>query len=265
MNIIQLKRIFFKYEEMTNESFFQIKNLNFNINSSDFITIMGPNGSGKSTLLKLIANLVEPNSGEILLESKHYKSIKRNEFAKKISFVPQISKIFFPYSVYEIIMMGRAPHLNFYGIEDESDHSKVMETMELLKIDHLRNKGINEVSGGEAQRALIARALVQEPKIMLLDEPNAHLDIKHQVSIFNILRKLNLDFSLTVILISHDLNLANFFSNRIVLMKNGEIKFDSIPKESLTEDNIRSIFGIQSSIMYEQNSEKNYIKIIPKL
>ena len=263
--IIQLKNISFSYEENQSETSFAIKDLNVNINTSDFITIMGPNGSGKSTLLKLIANLLIPDKGEIFLESKLYSLYKRKEFAKKISFVPQISKILFPYSVYEIVMMGRTPHFSFYGIENESDHLKVMETLEMLKIDHLRNKGINEVSGGEAQRALIARALVQEPKIMLLDEPNAHLDIKHQVGIFNILRELNLDFNLTVILISHDLNLANFFSKRIVLMQKGEIRFDSIPNEALTEDNIRSIFGIKSSIINKQNSEENYIKIIPKL
>ena len=186
MNIIQLKNISFKYGEKLNENLFGINNLSFTINSSDFITIMGPNGSGKSTLLKLIANLLTPNRGEIFLESKSYNLYSRNEFAKKISFVPQISKILFPYSVYEIVMMGRTPHLNFYGLENDYDHSKVMETLELLQIADLRNKGINEVSGGEAQRALIARALVQEPKIMLLDEPNAHLDIKHQVNIFNI-------------------------------------------------------------------------------
>jgi len=263
--VIQLKNISFAYKKDESENRFGIKDLNLDISASDFITIMGPNGSGKSTLLKLIANLLIPNKGEIFLESKPYSLYKRNEFAKKISFVPQISKILFPYSVYEIVMMGRTPHFSFYGLENESDHFKVMETLEILKIDHLRNKGINEVSGGEAQRALIARALVQEPKIMLLDEPNAHLDIKHQVSIFNILRKLNLDFNLTVILISHDLNLANFFSKRIVLMQNGEIKFDSIPNEALTEDNIRLIFGIKSSIINKQNSEENYIKIIPKL
>jgi iron complex transport system ATP-binding protein len=265
MKIITLKNISYRYEETSSESSFKINDLNFVVNTSDFITIMGPNGSGKSTLLKLIANLITPDSGEIYLDSKNYNSLSRIEFAKKISFVPQISKIFFSYSVYEIVMMGRTPHLNFYGIENKNDHQKVMEVLQLLEIDHLKNKGINEVSGGEAQRALIARAFVQEPRIMLLDEPNAHLDIKHQVSIFNILLKLNLEFKLTVILISHDLNLANFFSKRIILMKSGEIKFDSIPEKVLTEENIRSIFGIQSSIILQEKKEDSYIKIIPKL
>ncbi|MCB9247516.1 MAG: ABC transporter ATP-binding protein [Ignavibacteriales bacterium] len=240
--------------------------MHFKIEESDFISIMGPNGSGKSTLLKIIANLLKPFSGNVLLDDVDYSLIPRNVFARKVSFVPlSSSKVFFPYSVYEIVMMGRTPHLNYFGIENEIDHNKVIEVLELLEIDHLKNKGINEVSGGEAQRALIARALVQEPKIMLLDEPNAHLDIKHQVSIFNILLKLNKEFGLTVVLISHDLNLANFFSNRVVLMNNGKIEFDSAPKEVLTEDNIKLIFNVNSKVMKSINSPETFINISPKL
>ncbi len=265
MNIINLKNIAFRYDVSQKPKSFSISDLNLEIDSSDFISIMGPNGSGKSTLLKLIANLIEPDSGEITLEENKYSSIERKIFAQRISFVPQISNIIFPYSVYEIVMMGRTPRLNFYGFENAKDHKRVAEVLKLLEIDHLKNKGINEVSGGEAQRALIARALVQDPRIMLLDEPNTHLDIKHQLNIFNLLKKLNTEFGLTVILISHDINLSAYFSNRIILMKNGSIHFDSKPEDVLTEKNIKLIFNVESKI-YNGNSKENiFVKINPSV
>ncbi|MBK7106221.1 MAG: ABC transporter ATP-binding protein [Ignavibacteriae bacterium] len=264
MNFLELLNIDFRYETNSLQSSFLISDLNLVVNAGEFITVMGPNGSGKSTLLKLIANLIEPNNGKIFLEGKNYNSYKRKEFAKIVSFVPQINKMFFQYSIYEIVMMGRTPFQNIFGIENDTDKEKIANVLQILEIDHLKHKGINEVSGGEAQRALIARALVQEPKIILLDEPNAHLDIKHQVAIFNILQKLNDEFNLTIMLISHELNLASFFSKRVLLMNNGKIEFDSSPKQVLTEKNIKSIFKINSKVSVNEKDEI-FIKIIPKL
>ncbi|MBK8945942.1 MAG: ABC transporter ATP-binding protein [Ignavibacteriae bacterium] len=264
MNFLELLNIDFKYEKNSPYTFFSISELNLKVNAGEFITVLGPNGSGKSTLLKLIANLLIPNNGQIFLDNKNYNKYERKEFAKIVSFVPQINKMFFQFSVYEIVMMGRTPYQNIFGIENEIDKEKVNNVLELLEIDHIKNKGINEVSGGEAQRALIARALIQDPKIILLDEPNAHLDIKHQVAIFNILKKLNDEFKLTVMLISHELNLASHFSKRILLMNKGKIEFDAKPNEVLTEQNIKSIFKINSSISINEK-EEIFIKIIPKL
>jgi iron complex transport system ATP-binding protein len=264
MNFLELLNIDFRYETNSHQSSFLISDLNLVVNAGEFITVMGPNGSGKSTLLKLVANLLEPNNGKILLEGKNYHSYKRKDFAKIVSFVPQINKMFFQYSIYEIVMMGRTPYQNILGIGNDADKEKIANVLQLLEIDHLKNKGINEVSGGEAQSALIARALIQEPKIILLDEPNAHLDIKHQVTIFNILQKLNDEFNLTIMLISHELNLASYFSKRVLLMNKGKIEFDSSPKNVLTEENIKSIFKINSTVFNDEKDEI-FIKIIPKL
>ncbi|MBK7981788.1 MAG: ABC transporter ATP-binding protein [Ignavibacteriae bacterium] len=262
MNFLELLNIDFRYEKNSLPSFFTISNLNLTINSGDFISIMGPNGSGKSTLLKLIGNLIVPHKGEVFLNQKNYKNFERKEFAKIVSFVPQVNRTFFQYSIHEIIMMGRTPYQNILGIENKNDEEKVNEVMSLLEIDNLKHKGINEVSSGEAQRAFIARAIVQEPKIILLDEPNAHLDIKHQLAIFKILHKLNTEDNLTVILISHELNLASFFSKRIILMNKGKIEFDSVPKDVLTEQNIKSVFNINTSVNLN-NNEELFIKILP--
>lgn len=265
MSILRTNNIFFRYTTKSKNNNFSLNNIDLKIFKGEFVCILGPNGSGKSTLIKLFANVLYPTRGEIYLEDKLYRTIKIKNFAKKVSFVPQIEKIIFPYSVYEIVMMGRYPYFNFLGIENDLDNQKVISILELLEIEHLMHKGINEISGGEAQRALIARALVQEPEILLLDEPNAHLDIKHQLAIFSILNSLNKKNNLTVIAISHDLNLAMQFGSRALLMNNGNIMYDSIPQNVLTSENIKEIFKVNSFFVPNLKEDKpliafNYLK-----
>jgi iron complex transport system ATP-binding protein len=262
MEIISLKNINFGYGVKKSNSDFYLKNLDLAIKKGEFISILGPNGSGKSTLLKIIANILKPQSGSRFLYDNDYSEISRKKFAQKVAFVPQNTGTNFPFSIYEIVMMGRAPYLNLLGIEGDNDYKMVNETMELLEIAHLRNKGINEVSGGEAQRALIARAIVQNPNILLLDEPNTHLDIKHQLGIFNILNSFNKENDITVIIISHDLNLSNYFSSRAILMNSGRILFDSTPKEVLSESRIEQVFGVNSKIIFDSETNKSYISLI---
>jgi iron complex transport system ATP-binding protein len=262
MEILELTNINFSYSEKDNPNDFSLSDVNLKIYKGDFISLLGPNGCGKSTLLKLIANILKPTSGITKIYGEHFSAIKRREFAKNVAFVPQNSGTNFPYSIYEIVMMGRSPYLNFLGMEEQTDRKLVLDTLDLLEISHLKNKGINEVSGGESQRALIARAIVQNPKILLLDEPNSHLDIKHQLSIYNLLRKFNKTKNLTVITISHDLNLSNHYSNRALLMDNGKILFDSIPDDILTEENILKVFGIQAEIIKCHESKNKFISLI---
>ena len=156
--------------------------------------------------------------------------------------------------------MGRTPYTNLLGYESREDLRIIDETMDLLGISHLKNKGINEISGGESQRTYIARALVQQPEIILLDEPNAHLDIKHQFGIFNLLRELNHKKELTVIAVSHDLNLAGYYSQRALLMKNGRIFLDEEIANVLTAGNIKNVFDVDSEIL--PYSESNGVKVI---
>lgn len=262
MEIVKLKNIEFCYTENNGDNNFSLNELNLTIHSGDFISVMGSNGCGKSTLLKLVANILNASSGTSELYGIDYSTIKRNEFAKKVAFVPQNSGTNFPYSIYEIVMMGRSPYLNFLGIEDKLDQRLVIDTLDLLEISHLKNKGINEVSGGEAQRALIARAIVQNPKILLLDEPNSHLDIKHQLSIYNLLLELNKTKNLTIITISHDLNFSNYFSNRAILMKSGKILFDAEPDKILNEENILKVFGVNASIIKNERNKSKFISLI---
>ncbi len=257
--MLVLKKISFNYDNATDG--FCIKDLSLSVNKGEFITILGPNGSGKSTLLGLILGDLKPKSGEILFEGKPYYEFKRKEIAKKVSFVPQRYYSVYPFSVFEIVMMGRNPYLNMWGFESNKDVEKVEQALKKVGIYHLRNKSINSVSGGEAQRAFIARALVQEPELILLDEPNAHLDLEHQISIFGLLRKLNSENGVTIVLVSHDLNLAAYYGDRTILMQNGDIFMDDNKLDVLTQENIASVFGVNAKII--RNQENINIAIYP--
>ena len=235
MNLLQVKNVAFQYGSKLDGDNFSLKNIEFEVTEGEFISILGPNGSGKSTLLKIVSGVIFPNNGYVEINGENINSIDKKKLAKKIAFVPQTFSVAFPFSVFEIVMMGRTPYLNSFGYEKERDIHIANEALKSVGIYHLRNSGINEVSGGEAQRAFIARALAQDPDILLLDEPNAHLDIEHQISIFKILEKLNRERNITILIISHDLNLAGYFGNRILLMKQGRIMMDDKPENILTE------------------------------
>jgi iron complex transport system ATP-binding protein len=260
---LTLENVQFEYsKEKNGQNHFNLMDINLSFNRGEFISLLGPNGSGKSTLLKIISGLLKPLSGRITLDDKSYSSIQVKDLAKKIAFVPQSSLTVFPFSVYEIVMMGRTPYLNYIGFETKEDKNIVEDALQLVGITHLKNHCINEVSGGEAQLAFIARAMVQKPEIILLDEPNSHLDIKHQITIFNLIKSQNIKNSLTVISVSHDLNLAGFYSDRIILIKNGRIFKDDITAQILTSENINAVFNVESVVAF--NPEINKLNIIIK-
>jgi len=260
--IIELNKIDFSYKNGVDNTF-SLHDINLAIGKGEFVSIIGPNGSGKSTLMKIISNLLYKNSGEIFYNGEEYSSISKKEFARHVAYVPQALPTLYPFSVYDIVLMGRTPYLNFMGFESGKDSKIVNESLELLGISHLRNKGINNVSGGEAQRTFIARALAQKPEVLLLDEPNAHLDIEHQVSIFNLLRKLNLDEKLTIISVSHDLNLAGFYCEKAILMNEGRIVMNDLKHNILTEYNIKKYFGVEALVNYKKEENFVNVNIIP--
>lgn len=265
MSLIELSNIEFSYRELKSNSDFSLSGINLVINDGDFLSILGPNGSGKSTLIKLITGYLEPQNGEIILDGIHLKNYKRKEIAKKIAYVPQIPTSIYPFSVYEIIAMGRFPYLGMSGFEKNEDREIINNVIELMELSHLANKGINEISGGEAQRAFIGRALVQQPKILLLDEPNAHLDIKHQISIFNLINKLNDQDGITIVTVMHDLNLTSLYSSRVVMLKNGRIFLDEKVNDALIPEKIKSVFEVDVEITTNLNDNSRSILIKPEL
>ncbi|WP_028307747.1 ABC transporter ATP-binding protein [Desulfitibacter alkalitolerans] len=225
-----------------------LKGINLEIKPGSFLSIIGPNGSGKSTLLKNISKSVLPQKGDIELDSINLLSMKPRQIAQRMAVVPQDTTIEFSFSVYETVLMGRTPFLGRFESEGPKDFALARWAMEITNIWHLKDRSVTEISGGERQRVVVARALAQEPRVILLDEPTAHLDIQHQVELLELLQSLNRTTGLTVVAVLHDLNLAAQFSEHVVLMKDGKIFAEGSPDQVLTPANIRKVYSMEVAI-----------------
>ena len=225
-----------------------LKDLTCSIDSGKILGILGPNGSGKSTLLKILARVLRPRSGTIELFGDSFSLLSQVDVARKVALVPQETLQIFPFTIAEMILMGRFPHHRGWGgwhWEDVDDWRIAHQAMEDLDVTQLGSRLVTDVSGGERQRAVIARALTQEPQILLLDEPTAFLDLHHQLDIARILRRLNRERGLTVILVSHDLNLASQYCDQLMLLHHGHIVEVGSPRDVLRPELLESVYGCQ--------------------
>ncbi|MEW6702350.1 MAG: ABC transporter ATP-binding protein [Bacteroidota bacterium] len=263
MNAVEINNLQFVYGNNKFPFSFELNVADWKIPKGEFVCLLGANGSGKSTLLKLIAGLLSFKTGSIKINENYTLSMSRKELAKKVAYVPQKNFSFFPFSVYEIVMMGRTPYLNMMGFENSLDRQIVEEALATMQVERLKQKGINEISGGEAQRVFIARALAQKAEIILLDEPNAHLDLEHQIMIFDFLKKLNSEQKITVLAVSHDLNLVGIFSKKVALMNEGSIILEGDKSEVLNEKNIAEVFKINSAVFPSQDSKSLNVLVNP--
>ena len=214
--------------------------------SGRVLGILGPNGSGKSTLLKLLARVFHPQKGTIDVLGESLSGLSQIDVAKRVALVPQETLQVFPFTIAEMVLMGRSPHHQGWGgwhWEDAQDWSVVQNAMDELDVAHLGDRLVTEVSGGERQRAVIARALVQEPQILLLDEPTAFLDLHHQLDIARIIRRLNRERGLTVILVSHDLNLASQYCDHVMLLNKGRIAAMGSPHTVIQPKVLEEVYG----------------------
>ncbi len=226
-----------------------LKNLSFQVNKGEFLGVVGPNGSGKSTLLKNLDRILKPQAGVIFIDNNDQKEMHRREIAKKIGYVPQREGNIFPTTVFETVLMGRKPHINW--TESKEDKKIVAETLERLKLGKFALRDISQLSGGERQKVYIARALVQKPKILLLDEPTANLDLKHQIEVLNLLLETKRG-GITIIVAIHDLNLALKYCDKIIILNEGKI-FAKGGKEILSKENIEIVYGIKVSMIQRGN------------
>ncbi len=221
-----------------------IRDVSLKVVSGEVLSIIGPNGSGKTTLLKAITNIVKPEKGKILFQGRNVQSIPRNELARKVAVVGQTVEPAMM-TVQDYILLGRLPYFKKYQfMETGKDRLLAQRYMALTDTDKLKDQLMSQISGGERQLASIARALVQEPTLLLLDEPTSHLDITHQAQILGLIHRLNQELGLTVLMVVHDLNLASEYSSRLVLLnkKDGRIYRTGIPEEVLTENAVRDIY-----------------------
>jgi len=209
----------------------------------EFVGVLGPNGAGKTTLLKLLSGTERPQSGAVLAGGRALRDLPARERARLLAVVPQESHVLFPFSVLEVVLMGRFPHLGILGMERSGDERRALECLAEVGMDQAAGRALNTLSSGERQRVLIARALAQEPRILLLDEPTTFLDLKHQLRIYEILSKLNRERRLSILTISHDLNLAARYCRQLWLLQDGRLLARGAPEEVLTPELIRLAYG----------------------
>ncbi len=222
-----------------------LRGVSFSVAEREIVGLIGPNGSGKSTLLRILDGLLEPAAGQVLLSGRPVSRIGREEMARTIAAVPQEQPVPFPYRVREVVMMGRSPHLGRFRFEGPRDAEIVYGAMEMTGIAELADRKMGELSGGERQRAWIARALAQEPQVMLLDECTVFLDIRHQLLFFDLLRSLHRSRGIAVLFVTHDVNLAARYAERLVMLDRGEVRAAGSVWDVLTERNIREVYGTE--------------------
>ncbi|NLG89353.1 MAG: heme ABC transporter ATP-binding protein [Clostridiaceae bacterium] len=221
--------------------------------------LLGPNGSGKTTLLKNIAAILKPQKNTVYINGTDITDMTANELAREISVVPQNTYIEFDFSVQDIVMMGRAPYIKRFSSESEEDIETAQWAMRIAGIEDLAERSIKNISGGELQRVIIARALAQRSNIILLDEPVSQLDIYHQLSIMETVRTLAYEYGMTVVTVLHDLNLAAEFCDYIYLLKDGVIAYSGKPKDVLTYEIIEEVYKIVCLVYENPASKKPHI------
>ncbi len=222
--------------------------VDFTVASGECIGLVGPNGAGKSTLLKVIGGLWGGASGDIHLCERTLTTYTSREIARIVAHVPQFTQIAFAFTVREIVMMGRSPHLGRFQIETAHDRAIADDAMQMTHISHLADRFVQTLSGGELQRVMIARALAQEPRLLLLDEPTNNLDIKHQLGLLQLVQSLAHDNGLGVVAAIHDLGMAARFCDRIVVIHQGRIIADGEPQAVLTPAVLHDVFGINGQL-----------------
>ncbi|MCL1811709.1 MAG: ABC transporter ATP-binding protein [Methanomassiliicoccaceae archaeon] len=228
-----------------------LNDIAIDISGNELVSILGPNGVGKSTLIHCINKILQPTAGTVLIESKDVKEMSIKELAKIVGYVPCASKDAFPMTVVDTVLMGRHPHSKWGSLDN--DLEQVYKTLKLMGVEELAMRPFNELSAGQHQKIMLARGIVQEPKILLLDEPTSNLDIKHQVEVTRILRDLSRKNNILVIMISHDINIASKYSDKMILMHKGEIFSVGEPREVITEENLRTVYGVNAKVVFDDD------------
>jgi len=244
--IIEGENIRFSYDGVE-----VLKGINISIGKGKIIGLLGANGAGKSTLLKILSGILNPKSGRLFYNGREIKRLDKREIAKRIAYIPQNSTFGFPFSVAEVVLMGRAPYVGRFEFERESDWEIALRAMETVGITHLKDRLVTEISEGERQIASIARALAQEPEIMILDEPATFLDVKHKTEIMKLLRRLKEERGISVIAATHDIFSALFYFDEVVMLKDGNIFAEGCGEEVLREEILTAVYGIEVRVKKE--------------
>lgn len=239
-----------------------VDNLSFAVNAGEVVGLVGPNGAGKSTVIKLLTKVLKGESGEVEVDGKDFHTVSRLELARKLAVVPQLSDLPEAFSAFEIVMMGRTPHLGFFSAETEEDIARVETAMRRTETWQFKDRSVSELSGGERQRVLFARALAQEPDYLLLDEPTNHLDLRYQIEVLRFTRR-EVSRGLGALIVLHDLNLAARICERLLVMNKGRLVAEGKPTQVLSEDLIREVYGAEVNLFVQPSN--NFPVIMPSV
>ena len=245
--MVTVKDLYFRHPRGANDI---LRGVNLSVTDGLVTTIVGPNGSGKTTLFKCMAGLWQPRQGAILFGDQDLSHLSSSRRARIMAVVPQDHEPPFPYSVTDVVLMGRVSHVSLFSTPSREDRLAAGKAMERLGISHLSDRAYTKLSGGERQLVLIARALSQEAPILILDEPTSHLDFRNQILILRQIREIVRQKNLTVLMTLHDPNLAMQFSDRVALIHDGRILAEDLPQTVLTKDHLLKIFGINVSVIH---------------
>ena len=226
-----------------------LRRVSLEVRAGEVVALVGPNGVGKSTLIRAVSGAIPITSGTITLDGKDLAKLKSAERARQIAVVPQAVNLPDAFTVAEIVMMGRTPHLPLWGGESKHDCDIAWEAMRRTEVEALAGRHVDELSGGERQRVVVARALAQEPHVLLLDEPTAHLDLKHQVAMLELAQTLARAHGLAVLATLHDLNQAAHYADRVALLTNGELRAVGHPVEVFTPAHLSSAYGLPINVI----------------
>jgi iron complex transport system ATP-binding protein len=253
---VQIERVSFAYRDRE-----VLRDVALEIPRGERFGILGPTGSGKSTLVRLLSRVLRPSTGRITLASRDLDAYAPRELARSIAVVPQETALDFPFSVLEVVLMGRAPHLGGFGFEGDRDVQAAERAMERTGVADLADRFFHELSGGEKQRVVIARALAQEPEVLLLDEPTTFLDIRHVGEIFELLCSLSEERRMTLIVVLHDLNLAALYLNRLAFLKAGRVVACGNPDDVLNYRTIREVYD--TDVYVHRNDLTGKLNVLP--
>lgn len=248
--VLKASNVSFAYREKN-----ILSNITLEIKKGNFIGILGPNGAGKTTLINLFNRFLNPQKGNISLYDREISEYTFTQIAQEIATVPQSLSINFSYKVIELVLMARHPYLNTFSLESETDIEIAMNALKMVDAEEFSDRYFNELSGGEKQRVLIARALAQQTDLLLLDEPTSSLDLRHQYFIQKLLDDLNKNEGKTIVMVSHDINLTSLFCNKIILIKKGKIIKEGDPKEVITKEIINDVYEIDIETDTYQNGK----------
>ncbi len=236
-----------------------LDSITFSVHEGEFFVIIGPNGSGKTTLVKAISGALRPRKGKVEVLGRSMQNTSRRVLARHVAVVPQTPPADVPFTSAEVVLMGRSPHLGLLAVEKRNDLALAERAMSFTNVQHLAGRRLDQLSAGERQRVLIARAICQQPRIIVLDEPTAPLDLAHQIQVMDLLERLRNEEGVTIVMVSHDLNLAAMYADRLLLLKGGRIVSLGRPEDVLTFETLEQAYGCVLLV------DENPVKKVPRV